>query len=298
VIEERARLGIIGGSGLYRMEGLEAVREQRVETPFGEPSDPLRLGRLEGHPVAFLARHGQGHRLLPTEINFRANIWALKSLGVERILSVSAVGSLREDVHPGELLLPDQFLDRTRHRAETFFGRGLVAHVSMADPVCPELLDLVHEAAGRTGAAVHRGGTYVCMEGPQFSTRAESRAYRAWEASVIGMTNLQEARLSREAEICYLTLALVTDYDSWRDDGNDVDVGDILENLRRGTRAAAALIRESLRAWPASRGCRCGQALEGALLTDPSVVPAKTRHDLDLLLRDRLGEPWEKEESK
>jgi 5'-methylthioadenosine phosphorylase len=282
-------LGIIGGSGLYRMEGLEEVRQTRVETPFGEPSDAIRLGRLEGRPVAFLARHGQGHRLLPTEINYRANIYALKSLGVERILSVSAVGSLREDVHPGELLLPDQFLDRTRHRVETFFGRGLVAHVSMADPVCPELLELVHGASGRSGAAVHRGGTYLCMEGPQFSTRAESRSYRSWGASVIGMTNLQEARLSREAEICYLTLALVTDYDSWRQDGEEVDVEEILENLRRGTVTAASLIRESLRAWPADRGCRCGRALEGAILTDPAAVPAETRRDLALLLGGRLG---------
>lgn len=287
--EARARLGIIGGSGLYRMEGLEEVRDHRVATPFGEPSDPVRLGKLEGHSVAFLARHGEGHRLLPTEINYRANIYALKSLGVERILSVSAVGSLREDVHPGELLLPDQFLDRTRHRAETFFGRGLVAHVSMADPVCPELLELVRGAADRCGAAVHGGGTYLCMEGPQFSTRAESRAYRSWGASVIGMTNLQEARLSREAELCYLTLALVTDYDSWRDDGNDVDVGDILENLRRGTRTAATLIRESLRSWPAARGCRCAQALEDAILTDPAAVPEETRRDLELLVGHRLG---------
>jgi 5'-methylthioadenosine phosphorylase len=292
-MEPAPRVGIIGGSGLYGMEGLEEVRELRVETPFGEPSDPLRVGLLEGRHVAFLARHGRGHRLLPTEINYRANIYAMKALGVERILSVSAVGSLREDVHPRELLLPDQFLDRTRHRAETFFGRGLVAHVSMADPVCPELLGLVHVAAGRSGLEVHRGGTYLCMEGPQFSTRAESRAYRAWGASVIGMTNLQEARLSREAEICYLTLALVTDYDSWRRDGDEVDVEEILENLRHGTRAAATAIREALRSWPEERGCGCGQALAGALLSDPGAVPEETRRDLDLLVGRYLGSKGE-----
>jgi 5'-methylthioadenosine phosphorylase len=276
-----AQVGIIGGSGLYRMDGLEDVREVALETPFGAPSDSLRVGKLAGVPVAFLARHGRGHRHLPGEINYRANIYALKVLGIERVLSVSAVGSLRETVHPREIVLPDQFLDRTRHRADTFFGRGLVAHVSMADPVCPELVRLMHRAVESAGGRSHVGGTYLCMEGPQFSTRAESRAYRDWGAAVIGMTNLQEARLCREAELCYATLAVVTDYDSWRPVNDEVVVEEILENLRHGARTAGAAIRAALEDWPARRDCRCSQALEGAILTDPACVSDERRRELE-----------------
>jgi 5'-methylthioadenosine phosphorylase len=296
VAETVARWGILGGSGLYDMAGLDDSRELRLTTPFGEPSDAFRVGRLEGTPVAFLARHGRGHHLLPTDINYRANIHGFKQLGVERVISASAVGSLQETIRPREVVLPDQFFDRTRHRADTFFGRGLVAHVSMADPVCPQLLDLLEEALRRTDATVHRGGTYLCMEGPQFSTRAESLIYRSWGASVIGMTNLQEARLCREAEICYATLALVTDDDSWRNDQDEVVVDELLDNLHRGARTAQAAIRQVLRQAPVERSCGCGRALAGALLTDPAAVPEPIRRDLELLVGRYLsprndGEP-------
>ncbi|MBV9180420.1 MAG: S-methyl-5'-thioadenosine phosphorylase, partial [Acidobacteria bacterium] len=229
----QAPIGIIGGSGLYSMPGLSDVRELRQETPFGDPSDAYLMGRLEGREVAFLARHGRGHRILPSELNFRANIYGFKQLGVERILSVSAVGSLKEEHKPLEFLIPDQFVDRTRHRPDTFFGQGIVAHIAFADPVCPQLADAVLRACGQAGVSAKRGGTYLCMEGPQFSTRAESNLYRSWGMDVIGMTNLQEAKLAREAEICYVTVAMVTDYDCWHSQHASVTVDQIVAVLTK-----------------------------------------------------------------
>ena len=237
-------IGVIGGSGLYGMDGLEVLEERKVETPFGEPSDPFVLGELDGHRVAFLARHGRGHRISPSELNFRANIFGFKQLGVQRLISVSAVGSMKLEYEPTHIVVPDQFYDRTRHRPDTFFGDGLVAHVSMADPVCPALKDQLADAAGSAGATAHRNGTYVCIEGPQFSTRAESRIYRQWGVDVIGMTNLQEAKLAREAEICYATMAMVTDYDCWHEE--DVTVEAILAVLHQNAETAQKVIREAM----------------------------------------------------
>jgi 5'-methylthioadenosine phosphorylase len=272
------RIGVIGGSGLYAMEGLEIEEERRIETPFGEPSDPYVLGRLEGEPVAFLARHGRGHRLLPTELNYRANIYGLKVLGVERIISVSAVGSMKLEYRPRDIVVPDQFFDRTRHRVDTFFGNGLVAHVSLAQPICPQLVPLFAAGARAAGATAHEGGTYVCMEGPQFSTRAESNVYRSWGVDVIGMTNLQEARLAREAEICYATLAMVTDYDCWHEEEEAVSGEAVMEVVRQNVAMAQAVVREvvgGLAALP-ERSCGCGDALAHALITDPAMVPEAT----------------------
>lgn len=275
-------IGVIGGSGLYGMEGLTVREERRVETPFGEPSDAFVLGELEGRSVAFLARHARGHRLLPSEINFRANLYAFKVLGVERIVSVSAVGSMKHAYEPTHIVVPDQFFDRTRHRADTFFGRGLVGHVSLADPVCGEMLDVAVEAGRAAGATVHRGGTYLCMEGPQFSTRAESHAYRSWGVDVIGMTNLQEARMAREAEICYATLAMVTDYDCWHEEEEAAHTASILEVLRQNVATAQRVVAEVVRRLPArSSGHPCANALDGALVTDPAAVPDKTLRDLE-----------------
>jgi len=276
--ETDVRIGVIGGSGLYDMEALRIFEERTVETPFGPPSDPFVIGELEGRRVAFLARHGKGHRLLPTELDYRANIFGFKLLGVERILAVGAVGSLKEAYPPGHVVVPDQFIDRTRHRADTFYGDGLVVHVSLADPVCPELTGWLAEAAGEAGADVHRGGTYVCMEGPQFSTRAESFLYRSWGADVIGMTNLQEAKLAREAEICYATLAMVTDYDCWHEEEEAVSVDAVLKILRRNSRTAQDVVRRVVARLPESRGdgCVCGEALATALITDPAHVPRET----------------------
>ena len=276
------RIGVIGGSGLYDMEALRILEERTVETPFGSPSGPYVIGELEGRRVAFLARHGKGHRLLPTELDYRANIFGFKLLGVERILAVGAVGSLKEAYPPGHVVVPDQFIDRTRHRADTFFGDGLVVHVSLADPVCPELTRRFGEAAEEAGAEVHRGGTYVCMEGPQFSTRAESFLYRSWGADVIGMTNLQEARLAREAEICYATLAMVTDYDCWREEEAAVSVDAVLEILQQNSRAAQDIVRRVVARLPEARGddCVCGEALATALITDPARVPRGTLEKL------------------
>ena len=285
------RLGVIGGSGLYALAGLEQAREVRCETPWGAPSDALLVGTLAGRPAAFLARHGRGHRLIPSEINFRANIFALKTLGVERILSASAVGSLREDVHPRDVVVPDQFLDRTRGRPSTFFGGGVAAHVGFADPVCPELRALLGRAAREAGATVHDGGTYVCMEGPAFSTRAESRLYRSWGADVIGMTNLQEAKLAREAEICYATLALVTDYDCWHEEEEDVTVEALLANLQANAQLAAAALRACAVALPDRReACTCGDALAMAIITSREAIPAETRERLGPILARHLGD--------
>jgi len=277
-------VGIIGGSGLYEMQGMELLREERVSTPFGEPSDRFLVGRLDGRPVAFLARHGRGHRLMPSELNFRANIYGFKALGAEWILSASAVGSMREEVKPLDILIPDQFFDRTSGRTSTFFGHGLVAHVSMADPTCAVLGDLLYQAATAVGATVHRGGTYLCIEGPQFSTRAESRIYRSWGVDVIGMTNLQEAKLAREAEICYATMALITDYDVWHESEDDVSVEAVVAVLRRNVETAKAILRAAVPRIPEERGCPCGHALRDAILTAPQAIPDAVKRDLALLV--------------
>jgi len=262
------------------MPGLTEAREVRVRTPFGDPSDVFVIGTLEGRRVAFLARHGRGHRLLPTEINYRANVYAMKLLGAERILSASAVGSLREDLPPMSFLVPDQFFDRTRHRVDTFFGQGVVAHIGFDKPTCAQLSGVVADACEAAGVTVHRGGTYVCMEGPQFSTRAESHVYRQLRFDVIGMTNLTEARLAREAEICYATMAMITDYDCWHPEHDSVTVEQILRVLHRNTENAHAVLRNAVRGMPAERACRCGQSLAHALLTDRRVIPASARRRL------------------
>jgi 5'-methylthioadenosine phosphorylase len=281
---EKVTIGIIGGSGLYEMDELTDREEVQIDTPFGLPSDRLVIGALGGRRVAFLARHGRGHRILPSELNFRANIYAMKMIGVERILSASAVGSLKEDLGPLEILLPDQFIDRTRTRISTFFGDGIAAHVTFADPICPDLLAQVHEAAARAGTHAVKGGTYVCMEGPAFSTKAESRLYRSWGADVIGMTNLQEAKLAREAEICYVTLALVTDYDCWHPGHESVTVDMIVANLVQNSRNARAVIARTVRDLAAERRCRCGEALKNAIITDAAQVPAETRRKLECII--------------
>src|SRR5262245_61949071 len=282
---ERADIGIIGGSGLYEMEGFTEVAEVAVETPFGPPSDRFRVGKLEGRRVAFLPRHGRGHRLLPHELPFQANIFALKTLGVERILSVSAVGSLKEKYAPLHMVVPDQLVDRTSQRKSTFFGRGLVAHVAFAHPFCPVLSATLADACAAAGATFHRGGTYVCIEGPQFSTRAESELYRSWGMDVVGMTNLQEAKLAREAELCYATLAMVTDYDCWHPEHDSVTAEQIIANLVRNAATAKAVLRAALRRLPpAPRACECGTALKHALVTPPELVPDSVKRDLAPIL--------------
>ena len=281
-----AEIGVLGGSGLYDFPGLEGVEEVRLDTPFGPPSDTYRLGTLGGRRVAFLARHGRGHHLSPSAINYRANLFGFKLLGVSRVLSASAVGSLSEAIAPLDVVVPDQFIDRTRHRADTFFEDGIVAHVGLADPVCPELTGALAGAASDLPIRLHRGGVYVCIEGPQFSTRAESHLYRSWGASVIGMTNVQEARLAREAELCYATLALVTDYDCWRE-GESVEVAAILAILARNAAHATALLGNCIRSLPAGRSCDCGAALRDAILTPLDRVPAATRDRLRPLLDGR-----------
>ncbi|HEY7511618.1 MAG TPA: S-methyl-5'-thioadenosine phosphorylase [Vicinamibacteria bacterium] len=277
----QAEIGIIGGSGLYEIDGFTERREVEVQTPFGAPSDALVLGRLEGRAVAFLPRHARGHRLLPGELNYAANVFALKTLGVERILSVSAVGSLKEQYAPLHIVIPDQFVDRTTQRRSTFFGRGLVAHVAFAHPFCPDVSAVALEACREAGATVHRGGAYVCIEGPMFSTRAESELYRSWGMDVVGMTNLQEAKLAREAEICYATLAMVTDYDCWHPAHASVTAEQIIANLVKNTATAKAALRAALRRLPPARGaCECAQALKHALVTAPELVPADVKRDL------------------
>jgi len=280
----QAQIGIIGGSGLYSMPGFEAQREVNIDTPWGWPSDNYVVGTLAGRPVAFLARHGRGHRISPSELNFRANIYGMKSLGVERILSLSAVGSLKEEHHPLEFVIPDQFFDRTRGRVSTFFGDGLVAHISFADPVCPQLAEVVCQAAHASGVIAKNGGTYLCMEGPAFSTKAESNVYRSWGMDVIGMTNLQEAKLAREAEICYVTVAMVTDYDCWHADHAAVTVTDIIANLNKNAENAAKVVAAAVAAMPAERACKCGSALAHAIITDRTLVPESARKKLDLII--------------
>jgi 5'-methylthioadenosine phosphorylase len=277
---ERIPFAIVGGSGLYALAALGEPEIRTITTPYGPPSDAIRVGRVDGRSVAFLARHGAAHSLLPSEIDYRANIWALKSLGVERLLAASAVGSLREDIHPREAVAVDQFIDRT-HRRSTFFGDGLVAHVGMADPVCPELQRLLVAAGRACGATVHDGGTYLCMEGPAFSTRAESELYRSWGSAVIGMTNAQEAKLAREAEICYASLGLVTDYDCWHESEADVSVEALLDNLRANAATATEVLLRVVREVSERRtGCGCGDALRGAILTPIDEIPDAVRRRL------------------
>jgi 5'-methylthioadenosine phosphorylase len=277
-------IGIIGGSGLYSMPGFEAHEERAMETPWGTPSDAYVVGNLGGKEVAFLARHGRGHRISPSELNFRANIYGMKMLGAERILSLSAVGSLKEEHQPLDFVLPDQFVDHTRGRVSSFFGDGLVAHISFAHPICSQLAHVAFRAAKASGITAKLGGTYLCMEGPAFSTLAESNLYRSWGMDVIGMTNLQEAKLAREAEICYTTIAMVTDYDCWHPDHDAVTVNDILATLSQNAENASKLIAEAVRTMPAERECKCGRALAHALLTDRKVVPEATRKKLELLV--------------
>ena len=278
--EAPVRIGVIGGSGLYDMADLTDREEVVVSTPFGEPSAPFVIGSLADRRVAFLARHGIGHRILPSDLNFRANVYAFKTLGVERIVSASAVGSLREEYAPLDIVVPDQFLDRTRGRISTFFGDGIVAHIPFAHPVCAALAGIAGDAAGAAGARTHRGGTYVCMEGPQFSTLAESRLYRSWDMDIIGMTNLQEAKLAREAEICYATLALVTDYDCWHPDHDHVTVEMIVQNLLHNAETAQKVVKALVERLPAERTCGCATALESAIITRPDAVPPETRRKL------------------
>lgn len=277
-------IGIIGGSGLYDVAEIEELKEVKLETPFGQPSDAYMVGRLSGRQVAFLARHGRGHRLGPTEINYRANIYGMKMLGVERIISAGAVGSMKEEIRPMDIVLPDQFFDRTTRRESSFFGSGIVAHVSLADPICGELRELLSATTGAAGARVHDGGTYLCMEGPQFSTRAESLIYRSWGVSVIGMTNLQEAKLAREAEICYATMALVTDYDCWHLSEEAVTVETVIGYLMANAAMARTVIKAAIAAMPAVRGCQCGEALKNSIITDRAAIPEAVRGKLDLLV--------------
>jgi 5'-methylthioadenosine phosphorylase len=273
-------VGVIGGSGLYQIEGLQHVKEIDVSTPFGKPSDKFIQGLLGDTELLFLPRHGRGHRWLPTEINFRANIFGMKKLGVERIISVSAVGSLQEKIAPGHVVIPDQFIDRTTQRPSTFFGKGIVAHVSLADPFCKALSGALAEAAIAADATIHQSGTYLCMEGPQFSTRAESHLYRNWGADIIGMTNLQEAKLAREAEICFATLALATDYDCWNESAGDVEIEHVLAVLQQNVDLAKKTIRQVIKNLSAARSCGCAFALQTAIITDKSKIPKKVRRDL------------------
>jgi len=280
----KAQIGIIGGSGLYSMPGFELQQELALETPWGRPSDSYVVGTLGGKQVAFLARHGRGHRISPSELNFRANIYGFKSLGVERIISLSAVGSLKEEHRPLDFVLPDQFFDRTRGRASTFFGDGLVVHIGFSDPICPQTADAVYQACLAEGVSAKRGGTYLCMEGPQFSTKAESNVYRGWGMDVIGMTNLQEAKLAREAEICYATVAMVTDYDCWHPDHDAVTVDQIISNLMKNAENACKVVARAVAELAEARACKCGSALEHAIITDRSLVPEATRKKLELLV--------------
>jgi 5'-methylthioadenosine phosphorylase len=278
-------IGIIGGSGLYQMEGLRVLEERALDTPFGAPSAPYVIGEIDGVRVAFLSRHGRGHVLMPTEINYRANLFGFKLLGVETILSASAVGSMKEEYAPTDLVFPDQFIDRTRHRPDTFFGDGIVGHVSFAEPICTAVAQAMADVARDAGARVHIGGTYICIEGPQFSTRAESNLYRSWGVDVIGMTNLQEAKLAREAEICYATMALVTDYDCWHASAEAVSVEQVLGYLRANAAMAQKVLRDTIpRVAARTRDCACATALQFAMITDPAHVPAKRREELRPLL--------------
>jgi 5'-methylthioadenosine phosphorylase len=279
-----ATIGVIGGSGLYAMQGLSNAREVRIKTPFGDPSDAFIVGTLEGKQVAFLARHARGHRILPGEINYRANIYAMKVLGVERIISVSAVGSLKEDLRPGEFLVADQFVDRTKGRISTFFGNGLVAHVTFDKPTCAQVSRVLADASVHCAVPVHRKGTYICMEGPQFSTLAEAHMHRKMEFDVIGMTNVTEAKLAREAELCYGTIAMITDYDCWHPDHESVTGAQIIATLQQNAGNAQKVLREAIKSMPDTRGCKCGSALAHALITDSKLVPKATKKNLAAIL--------------
>src|SRR5690348_2571238 len=282
--EALAEIGIIGGSGLYSMPGLERTREWRVKTPFGDPSDALVLGTLEGKRVAFLSRHGRGHRFTPSEINYRANLYAMKLAGVTRLISVSAVGSLREDLRPLEFLIPDQFYDRTKLRVSTFFGDGIVAHVGFDKPTCAQLSGVLGSACDAAGVKAHRGGTYVCIEGPQFSTLAEAHVHRQLRFDIVGMTNVTEAKLAREAEFCYATVAMITDYDCWHPEHASVTLEEVMGNLSRNAESACNVIRQAVRAMPAERQCKCGRALAHAIVTERKLVPAATRRRLGAII--------------
>ncbi len=277
-------IGIIGGSGLYEMQGLKNIRERRIKTPFGDPSDAYILGELNGRQVAFLARHSRGHCIMPSELNFRANIYGFKELGAEWIISATAVGSMREAIHPLDIVIPDQFFDRTKQRVGTFFGNGIVAHISFANPICMELGELLYKAAKKVGAAVHKGGTYICIEGPAFSTKAESEIYRKWGVDIIGMTNLQEAKLAREAEICYASMALVTDYDVWHQEEETVTVEAVIQNLLKNVETAKKIIREVVPMIQGPRQCECAEALKNAIITSPSAMPLYAKKKLNLLI--------------
>ncbi len=277
-------VGVIGGSGLYEIEGMTDVSSVCIETPFGEPSDEYITGTLDGVKMVFLPRHGRGHKLLPSEINYRANIYGMKKLGVDSIISVSAVGSMKKEIEPGHIVIVDQFFDRTKSRISTFFGDGIVGHVEFADPVCPNLSDVMYGAAKKAGATVHKGGTYVCIEGPQFSTRAESNIYRTWGVDVIGMTNIPEAKLAREAEICYSTVALSTDYDCWHTEEEDVTIEMILETLRSNVEMAKEIIRNAAPAIAAERTCKCPGAMQYSTLTDSASIPESARENLSIII--------------
>jgi 5'-methylthioadenosine phosphorylase len=289
-MQEKTRIGIIGGSGLYQMDGVEDVTTMAIDTPFGKPSDEVIIGNLNGEKIAFLARHKMGHCIMPTELNFRANIYALKSIGVEWIISISAVGSLREGLRPLDMVIPDQVFDYTKHRTSTFFGEGMVAHVGMADPFCPILSQILFDTATDAGCCVHKGGTYVCIEGPQFSTRAESNAYRQLGFDIIGMTAMPETKLAREAQICYATLAMVTDYDVWHESAHDVTVEMVIANLNKNVANAKKIIKDIISRIPQERGsntcgiCGCASALKDAIITNPDMIPDGTRKKLSLLL--------------
>lgn len=277
-------VGVIGGSGLYEMEGLTDVKSVKVDTPFGAPSDEYITGMLGDVKMVFLPRHGRGHRFTPSEVNYRANIYGMKKLGAEWVISVSAVGSMKEEIKPGHIVIVDQFFDRTKGRPSSFYGNGVVGHVEFADPVCPDLSGVLHGAAKAAGATVHKGGTYICIEGPQFSTRAESKIYRSWGVDVIGMTNIPEAKLAREAEICYATVALSTDYDCWHETEESVTLEAIMATIKANVSMAKDIIRKAVPAITGTRACKCATALQYATVTDPKTIPAKTREDLDLLL--------------
>ena len=277
------KIGVIGGSGLYEMEDLKNIREVRVKTPFGEPSDKYILGKLEGKDMVFLPRHGKGHRILPHEINFRANIYGMKKLGVEWIISVSAVGSMKKKIKPGDIVIPDQFFDRTKSRPSSFFGNGIAGHIQFADPVCHALSSTVYKAAKEAGATVHKGGTYICMEGPQFSTRGESLIYRKWGVDIIGMTNIPEAKLAREAEICYATIALATDYDCWHKEEEGVTIDAVLEIIRKNVKMAQNIIKNAVKKIKYKRECGCPEAAKYAIITAKDKIPAKIKKDLGLI---------------
>ncbi len=281
---QEARVGIIGGSGLYHLEGMTHVREVSIKTPFGDPSDVITLGNIEGVHAAFLPRHGVGHRISPSELPSRANIYALKSLGVEYIIAISTVGSLKEKIKPMDIVIPDQIIDRTFLRPDTFFGNGIVGHVAFADPYCPQLSDVLYDAAHRSGVRVHDGGICMVMEGPQFSTRAESELYRSWGADIILMTALPEAKLAREAEICYGMMAIVTDYDCWNELSETVSAEMVISNLKKSMQTAKKILRQAIINLPAKKECVCGQALENAIITAPELIPEKARKDLDIII--------------